>query len=145
SVYHEDASAVPEAVKKAVQERYPDATVRYYEYERYDDGRYVHEVELKGADGTEMEVSLYPDGQLKYAEKPMAIDALPQKVRDTVQSKVPGGTIDEVEVKEGPEMYQLHVRVKTSGNGDHYLTFTRDHTMMHHQIRYPAFIEVPAP
>lgn len=145
SVYHSDASRIPAAVMALVQERYPGATPRYYEHELYTDDGYVYEVDFKTANGEEIEVSVKEDGTLKYIESYIDADKVPEAIKATVASKVPGGTIGDVEVKEGPGLYEVSVEVATDGAGEHHLTFSRENALLRHAIRYPAFIEIPAP
>ncbi len=145
ALYHEDAHVVPEKVKATVKSMFPEAKARYYEYELYNDGKYVFEVEVEHADGSKGEVSVFEDGSVKYVETEKPVDTLSDAVKAIAMEKVPGGKVVEVEEKKGANYYRLSVKVKGEGNGHHYLVFDQADKLLRHSIRYPAQIEIPAP
>lgn len=144
AVYHGDVSQIPSPVLDLVKKKYPKASIQEYETEFYADAGLVYEVEIISAEGSPMEVSAFADGRLRYVEAEMDPASLSPHMREVVVGAVPGGVIAEVEMKTGPEMDLVQVKVKPpEGVGFHYLVFETEGSLVRHTRRYPAQIEVP--
>lgn len=142
AVYHDDASAITEAVLAKTRELYPGATITHYETEHYADEGVVHEVEVKTADGQSCEVSATPDGTLRYQECELDLATLPAHIGAAVTSAYPGGEILEAETKKGPGMDVLTVEVR-SGGTEYYLYMTPDGSIERVFKRVEAVVEIP--
>lgn len=145
SVYHRDPSLLPDAVKKTVEAEAPGAELLYCESELYQDAGRVFEVQVKLADGNEMEVSAREDGTLYYTERKIDPKLLSEPVRKVVEETVPGGKIEEVELKKGPGKDATAVEVIDGAGVMHYLTFAPGGKLVKHTLRFVAQVEVPAP
>ena len=145
AVYHQRAELVPEPVKAAALAQFPDAKIVKYEHEYYADIGVVHEVELETTDGKDVEVSAFADGTVYYVEQPVELESLAESAREIIAQKVPGGVIEELEHKKGPELelYQARVAPEGGGAAKHYLVFDAAGNLVRHNLRYPAYIEVP--
>jgi hypothetical protein len=142
AVYHRDASKVSEALAKAVEEKFPGATILYYENESYAEHGPVHEVEFTTADGRKCELSRKADGQDLYTECELAADALPQAVADAVRGTVAGGEIVEAESKEWADgQLRYHVEIR-AGEDLHYLVFDAEGKLVERYLRIPAFVDL---
>lgn len=142
AIYHDDGSAVSEAVKATAMELYPGATIVAYETEFYADAGIVHEVEVKTADGQECEVSATPDGTLRYQECELAMADVPAQITAAVKSAFPEGKLLEVETKKGPGLDIMTAEVE-SGGVEYYLTLSTDGTIEALHKRIEALVEIP--
>lgn len=142
AIYHDDASAVSEAVKAKALELYPGATIVAYETEFYADAGIVHEVEVKTADGQECEVSATPDGTLRYQECELEMADVPAHISAAVKSAYPEGKLLEVETKKGPGLDVMTAEVE-SGGARYYLTMSADGTIEAVHKRIEALVEIP--
>lgn len=142
AIYHDDASAVSEAVKAKALELYPGATIVAYETEFYADAGIVHEVEVKTADGQECEVSATPDGTLRYQECELELANVPAEIIAAVKAAYPDGKLLEVETKKGPGMDVLTAEVE-SGGVEYYLTLSPTGTIEAVHKRIEALVEIP--
>lgn len=143
AVYHDDAAQTPEVIKKMTADRFPGSKVRYYELEWYDDRGWVHEVEVKTADGKSCELSASEDGALHYIECEIAPANLPKPVAAAIQKLLPKGEIVAVETKKGPAVDVVSVEVKVDGK-EHYVHFSPSGELQKHLLKIPAVLEVPA-
>lgn len=146
AVYHGDESKVPAPVLAVIKSKFPDATVSSYEHEIYAEHGYVYELELTTAQGDALEVSVKADGTIHYVERKIVpSEGVPNAtIRQAIEAKLPGGVIKEMEIKEGPELYELRVKVNADTIPVHYFVFGKDDTLTQHLLRYPAQIELPA-
>jgi hypothetical protein len=142
SLYHHDASAVPDAVKKAAEETYPGGTVLHYENERYADLGDVYEVEMKTKDGKECEVAAKEDGTVVYTECKEDIASTPDAIKQAVEAAVPGAKIEEYETKKGPGIDEVTIEASAGGK-NYYLRIKPDGTMIEKLRRIPGLIEIP--
>ena len=145
SVYHQDVSRVPEAIRKLAERQFPDSKVISMETENYADAGLVYEVEVESPDGKRCEVSALPDATLRYTECRLSSDGLPAAVSQRIAATVPNGTIEELEVLKGPsiaggEEYRAEVKL---GGVEHYLRISPSGELLRHGIVVPASIEVP--
>jgi len=145
AVYHMDESKVPEAVRELAKETFPDATVVSYELEKYATLGVVHEVEMTTKDGLEVEVASKPDGTLVYSESVQKLgDDVPKAaVKAVVEAEAPGAKVVEVEVKEGPGVYEYRVKATLEGQkAEHVFVFDKQDKMTARYMRFPAKIEL---
>lgn len=142
AIYHDDASAVSEAVKAKALELYPDARIVAYETEFYADAGIVHEVEVKTADGQKCEVSATPDGALRYQECELEMAKVPAHISAAVKSAYPEGKLLEVETKKGPGLDVITAEVE-SGGVEYYLTMSTAGTIEAVHKRIEALVEIP--
>jgi len=142
AIYHDDASAVSEAVKAKALELYPGATIVAYETEFYADAGIVHEVEVKTADGRECEVSATPEGTLRYQECELEMANVPAQISAAVKSAYPEGKLLEVETKKGPGLDQVTAEVE-SGGVEYYVTMSPAGTIEAVHKRVEALVEIP--
>ncbi len=145
AVYHRDFKLMPEAVRKTVEAEAPGGELIAAESELYAGVGRVFEVEVKLPDGRELEVSVKEDGTLYYVERKLDPKLLADSVRATVEATVPGGTIDEVETKKGPDMDVTLLEVIDPQGVQHYLRFAPGGKLVGHTLRFTAQVEVPAP
>lgn len=142
AIYHDDASAVSEAVKAKAMELYPGATIVAYETEFYADAGIVHEIEVKTVDGQECEVSATPDGTLRYQECELEMANVPAQISAAVKSAYPDGKLLEVETKKGPGLDLVTAEVE-SGGVEYYVTMNPDGTIEAVHKRVEALVEIP--
>ena len=144
AIYHNDAGALPEAVRAKVEQTYPGATVRYYETERYAGIGRLYEIEVQTADGKELEMSMKPDATLYYLEEAVDAATLDAAIVEKVNARVPGATIVEAETKKGPEVDILLIKATDAGGRTHYLNF-QGGELERHSVRHKALIEAVLP
>ena len=145
SVYHQDQSRVPEAIRKLAESQFPGSKIVSLETEHYVDAGLVYEVEVEIPDGKHCEVSARPDATLRYTECRLSSDGLPAAVSQRIAETLPGGTVEELEVLKGPaiaggEEYRAEVKLGAVG---HYLRISPSGGLLRHGIVVPASIEVP--
>ena len=147
AVYHGDASKMPKPVLALAEKMFPGATILAYEHEYYAEFGAMYELELKTASGEDVELSAKADGTLHYVERAFdqSTKPLDEKVKQAIAAKLPGASIDEVEVKEGPQVYELRVKVNAKSTPAHYFVFDKQSALQKHLLRFPAHIEIPAP
>jgi len=142
AVYHDDASAISDAVKAKALEVFPGGTITHYETEWYAGVGDVQEVEVETADGRECEVSALPDGTLRYEECKLDLAGLPTQVTEAIESAYPGGKILEVETKKGPDLDVLTVEVEAGGT-EYYVHMAPDGEIQSVHKRVEAIVEIP--
>lgn len=142
AVYHGDAEEVPEAVRNAARERFPDAEVRHYESEIYSDLGRVFEVEVMTAEGRECEISCRPDGTMVYVECRVPTEEVPEPALAAAGRLLPEGEVVEAETKEGPGIDEVHLEVRV-GELIHYLVLQPTGELVRHGLRIPTTIEIP--
>ncbi len=77
-------SAVPKPVLEKVKKKYPTAKMTGFELEK-ENGKSAYEVKL--TDGTkQLDVVCSPDGKIVAEEEKIAMDAVPEKVRQALKS-----------------------------------------------------------
>lgn len=144
AVYHSDASLIPQPVKDRAQAEFPGSQVSSYESEHYADLGDVYEVEVQTAEGMSCEVAATADGKLLYTECSEDPANTPEAIQSAVASALPGGTIEEYEVKKGEGIDEVTVEVKADGR-EYYLRLLPSGTVLETRLRVPALIEVPLP
>ena len=142
AVYHDDASAISEAVKAKAMEVFPGANIESYETEWYADVGEVHEVEVQTADGQECEVSATPDGTLRYKECELDLAKVPPQITAAIESAYPGAKILEVETKQGPAMDVVTAEIEVGGV-EYYLHMKPDGALESVHKRVEALVEIP--
>lgn len=143
SLYHGDATAIPEAVQKLARERYKDAKIERYESELYREHGRIFEVELTTADGQRCEIAASAEGVELYTECRLTLETVPPAIRDAITKLYPQGKIVEVETKRGPKIDELTVEVELAGGHQHYVQLRPDGTLIARFARVPAVLEVP--
>lgn len=143
AVYHDDAAAIPEAVRRLAEQQFPGAKVSGYETEHYADHGDLFEVELDTADGKHCEVAAQVDGTLFYTECRLETAELPGPVAERVSATVPAGTILEAERKmmaDGGEEFTVEVELE---GRELYLRIAADGALLSKHLRVPALVELP--
>ncbi len=102
--------AVPEAVEKAFQAKFANAT--QVEWEQEEEGVYEAEFIL---DGKKMSAEFAADGTWKETEQEIEHTELPAAVVDTLEAEWGDYTIEEVELCETPEGKNYEVELKKEG------------------------------
>lgn len=138
---HGDEARVPEAVRALAEKEFPEATVTAYEFELYADGTKVHEVEIKDAEGVPCEVSATEDGTMRYTECEVTLESLPEEKQAKIKELTAGGTIDEIEQKEGDAESYTGVTFSKDGH-EHYLRLEQDGTVSDRALRLPSTIKL---
>jgi hypothetical protein len=144
SVYHQDAAAVPEPVRKQLDATYPGAKMLRYETEHVVPHGRLHEIEVETADKQQCELSARADGGIVYTECHIDAKALPEAVRTAFDRAHPGAVVKEVEKKTltgGGDEYEIEFE---AGGRLHELYFKADGSVIRHELVIPAVIEVPA-
>ena len=146
AVYHDDAAAVPEAVRALAEQTYPRAKVTGYETEHYADRGEVFEVELETGENRHCEVAATAEGVLVYTECRVDARELPAPVAERVTALFADGEILEAEHKtlgaEGSEGEEYSVEVKHAGR-EYYLRIASDGSLLSKHLRVPAVVELP--
>ncbi|PRQ06230.1 hypothetical protein [Enhygromyxa salina] len=144
SVYHDDASAIPEAVRKLAEQQFPGSTPISYETEHYADLGDIYEVELNTADGQQCEVAGRADGSLVYTECRLDPASMPEPIAAQVSAAIPGGEVVEAERKtrDGSEEFTVEV---THDGREFYLRIAADGSLLSKHVRLPALLELPVP
>jgi len=145
SVYHQDAAALPEPVRKQMETVYPGGKALRYETEFVVPHGRLHEIEVETADKQQCELSAKADGSIIYTECHIDAKALPEPVRAAFDKAHPGAAIKEVEKKTltgAGDEYEIEFE---AGGRLHELYFKPDGAMIRHELVIPAVIEVPAP
>lgn len=143
SLYHQQAQAIPQAIRDQQTKHYPGSTAREYETEKTVAEGEVFEVEVETAEGEHCEYSAKADGTLVYTECQLPADKLPPPVANTVKTTLPSGKIEEAEVVRrvgGPETYEVEV---VDGERKHKLRLTADGKINAHLLVLPAELVVP--
>ena len=146
SVYHGDASSIPEAVRALAESTYPGSKATSYETEHYADQGDVFEVELELEDGQRCEVAANAAGDLLYTECRIDASELPAAVKTTIDATVAGATLTEVERKTvgNTQQYSVELRVEADGR-EHYLKLDAGGKLLHRYVMVPAVVELPSP
>jgi hypothetical protein len=143
AVYHQDADAIPEPVRKQLDVVYPGARALRYESEFVVPHGRLHEIEVETADKQECELSAQADGAIVYTECHIDPRALPEPVRAAFDRAHPGAAIKQVEKKSVPgagDEYEVQFEV---GGRLHQLLFRPDGAVLRHELRIPAVLTVP--
>ena len=91
-----EAHEVPQAVKDAFAQLFPEATAENWEVES------EYEVEFT-KDGKEVEVNFYPDGNLAQIEYTIDPEELPEEVKSAIKANYPHCEIEDAERVEKPD------------------------------------------
>lgn len=144
SLYHNDASAIPEAVRTKAEQRWPGGKIVRFETEQYAEHGRVHEVEVTTAEGGKCELAVKSDGTELYEECEVAPDKLAPAVAAKITELFPQGKVLEAETKRGPGMDEVTIEVESEGV-EYYLRVKPDGTVLAKLVRIPAILEVPIP
>ncbi len=145
AIYHEDATQLPAEVTKLALEKFPGATVRYYESEHYADLGRVHEVEVRTKDGRSCELSRTAAGKTLYTECELAIDAVPAPVSKAIAQAFPKGKIIGAEQKDWADgRKHCHLKVEVDKTV-HYVVLELDGKILERYLRIPATVDIPVP
>ncbi|MFO0759598.1 MAG: hypothetical protein U0359_24105 [Byssovorax sp.] len=142
ALYHKDASQIPAPVKELAVGA--GSKLGAYESELFADKGTVFEVEMLDEHNRECEVGARADGQKLYTECSVDAKSVPEKVKAAALAAVPGGTLDEVERKEGDGAIEYSVEVKSAG-GLHYIKVAEGGEILWHGLRLPVDLEVTVP
>jgi len=95
---------VPAAVKKAVEDKFPGATLVQAETEK-EDGKTVYEIGIKFK-GATIEVTVTPEGTVTCVEKTVELKDVPKAVAAALEAKYPKAEVKLVEeVTKGEKVY----------------------------------------
>ncbi len=144
SLYHGSADAIPEAVRKLAETRFPGAKVTGYETELYADRGRVYEVEVDTTDGKHCELAASPAAEELYTECEVDPATLSDAVKAAIDKAAPGGKLLEAETKKGPDLEEITVEVEAGGE-EFYLRINTDGSLIQKLRRIPAVVEVPVP
>lgn len=144
SLYHGDATAIPEAAKAKALAKWPGSTVERFETELYAEHGRVHEIEVKTAEGGVCELAIKADGTDLYEECQITADKIPAAVAAKITELFPDGKVLEAETKRGPNMDELTIEVESAGQ-EFYLRVKPDGTVIAKLVRIPGVFEVPVP
>jgi hypothetical protein len=108
-----DCKGVPEWVMKMADDKLGQGESRPCEMERYADGDEVYEV-TRIVEGKERELSVKTNQTLKYIERSMTPEELPEAIKATV-AKVAGFQLEEAAFKEGPMLTLFVLKGKKEG------------------------------
>lgn len=111
--------AVPEWLHTLADEKIGKGEGTEFELEQYENGDQVYEVTRK-VDGKEVELSVKTDKTLKYIERPMDPDALPEAIKAAVAGQA-GFLADSAAHKEGPGLLHYTLRGKKGGEPWHLI------------------------
>lgn len=142
SVYHGDAAAIPEPVRKLLDAQFPGGKILGYESESVAGQGHLFEVEVETQDKQTCEYSAKADGTLHYTECHIDPRALPEPVRAAVEKAHPGVAIKEAEKKTfvgAGEQYEVELDVDGK---EHEYYFKPDGAAIRHEISIPAVLEV---
>ncbi len=142
AAYHDNAAAVPDIVKTKAGEVYPGSKILHYETEHYRDDGLVHEVEVQTQDGRRCEVSVGPEGVLRYQECRIAAEDLPAAVAAKVAELYPDGRVLEAEIKTTAEGDTFTIEVD-SGGDEFYLSVSPQGALLGVHRRIKAIVELP--
>lgn len=142
SVYHQDATAIPQPVRALGEKHFAGRAVKYYETEWYPDAGMVFEVEYALDGGRSGELSAKADGTLVYVEEP--VTAPPPEIVQAALAAVGGGEVGEVERQRGPGLDHFGVKVRHADRL-HVLLIKPDGRVVRHSLRVPAQLDVPLP
>ncbi|MFO0755476.1 MAG: hypothetical protein U0359_03240 [Byssovorax sp.] len=140
SLYHNDASLIPEPVMATLKKKLPGATIKSFESEIYSDKGRVFEIEVTTKDKKDCEIGAMADGKYLYTECDMKADKLPKAVKDAVAKAVPGGEIVEAEKKDG-DTNDFSVESKANGVM-HYLHIDTKGKVTWHAQRVAGLIDI---
>ncbi len=143
SVYHADAAKIPAAARAAADRQLPGGKPKHFESERYAGEGAAVEIEIDRADQRACEVSLTPEGALRYVECKVPVAELPRAIADKVAALVAGGAIEEVEQKKGPRGEAWSVETKKDGV-THVLRFSAAGELTGRGVQVTAKITVEA-
>ena len=141
---HGDASRIPAAVMKLVQEKLPGASPERYELELRPGTPATYEVEVKTKGGQHCEVAGLADGTFKYLECELPAAELPATITDWIKANHPGAAISEVETVKGPGVDEIAVEIKV-GEALFALHFKASGELLRRCLVVPATIELPRP
>ena len=146
AIYHREQGAVPDWLLDRVEQEWPGAQVRAFETEWYAEVGRVYEVEVVTAEGRACEWSVGAGGIARYSECELAVSELPAAVRARVESELPGGTIEEAELRRADrapaEDGSVSMEVRRNGR-EYYLRVRADGSLAELLVRVPAIVEIP--
>ena len=142
--YHILPDAVPEAVRKAMDELHPGGPFIGAEKE-FENGVLYYEL-TREVDGFEVEAMFTPSGSLHSEEIAVAADTVPDVVKAGVSAAYPGGTVKVWEEIRGSkrELKEYHVKL-TDGGLNYKVVVTLGGTVARAVREVPAEVEVPVP
>ncbi len=85
-----ELNAVPEAILKSAQEKFPDATYKSANTETEPDGGFVYEIQGVLKDGRHFEYDVYPNGEIQEIEVVFPDNMVPGAVMKAIKRKMPG-------------------------------------------------------
>lgn len=141
SVTHQDADAIPAAVRDLARTELPGSRVVAYETELYADTGERFEVEVVTPEGRACEVSADRAGKLAYKGCTVAAWELDGAVRTAAMGAVADGRITWAYHKQGPSVDTVFVDV-TGADGDHQLEFEGGR-LTSHVKSVPSLLRVP--
>lgn len=140
SLYHNDASLIPEAVQATLKKKLPGATVKSYESEFYSDKGRVFEIEVTTKDKKSCELGALADGKFVYTECDIKADKLPKPVTAAITKLLPGGEIIEAEESKG-DINEFSAEVKMAGVM-HYLSISPKGDVTRHGRIVPTYLDL---
>lgn len=143
-VYLTSADRVPEAVRKLGAEQLKGGEVTSHEIEVLGDGSVVYEIEAKMPGGLKCEISATAEGQLRYRECQVSLDAVPEAVRRAALAVEPGEVVA-VERSQGPGHDVFDVEVRVAGGELRQVEVSPTGQVIGRRRKLPATVELPMP
>ena len=105
---------LPAAVQKTADEQSKGATIKRFVKDN-EDGHLEYEMEMT-VDGHSKDVSMAPDGRLLEIEEQVALESLPENVREGLKTRAGHGTITKVEsITKHDKVVAYEAQVRTGG------------------------------
>lgn len=122
---HADApKGCPAAVTTGVMKAFPKAAIGTCKAE-HEHGKDSFEVKLTKADGKKLEVDVAPDGAILQVEEPIAVDALPEAVKNAFAAKYPTARAEGAEKQTAGKVIRYEIAFQTD-KGRKEVTFAAD-------------------
>ena len=117
--------ACPQAVADAVAKAQPAGKITSCKAET-EDGKAQYEVKVASSDGRKLEIDVSPQGGILQTEEPVALDAVPQAVRDAFAAKFPGKSATRAEKQTSADGTVTYELAFASGTKRREVTFAAD-------------------
>ncbi|UCE01488.1 MAG: PepSY-like domain-containing protein [Candidatus Latescibacterota bacterium] len=131
---------VPQAVLAAFNQAYPGAHVKGYS-EEVSEGNLYYEVSFE-FQGRQLDVIFDPDGITNTIEEQIPVDALPEKMRQTIEQEFAEFSYERAEtVQKGSERYFEALVVDAKNGMMHEMVFSPGGDLIERQAKKPGEID----
>ncbi len=142
AVAYVDRAAIPDWVHTMADEQLGAGDDAEYEIEQYADGTQTYEV-TRTVNGLKAELSVTVDRALRYTERALADDAVPEPIKTAIGG-LSGMQISRIEHKKGPAIDHFEV-VAMQGETELRMVFAPDGKPLGTARRIPAVIQLDRP